>query len=715
MTPARRSTYLVRLVCILAPLLWMALAGSSLLQRLEVEARDVALRRSPPGHPASPIVLVTLDDRAVRRYGPVPWPPALMAQTLTSLCRLQPRVVGVDFIYTGQGSRQLEAEENKGLDQLKTSLEHCGNAVIGMYFEFQADPDTPLASAPPELDARRIRQIRYLPGVSGGLNQVPVPLAAGVQLNATRLSGAAHSFGHLNLLPGEDGTIRWMPLLIRYRDALYPSFDLELARAYLGGDAPQALIGQQRVESLTFGNGPVTTDESGRLLVRFAGGAGTYPAVSAADLLAGRVSAATLRGRLVLLGVTATASGDVWTTPMARFMPGVEVHANAIGNLLQHDFLVANWRTRLASQGLLALLALIGFFILPRSRTWGIEITALFGAAFLIVVEVGLGWIVIHTGKSLALVSPLGTMATLLAGTLIVNYFSEERYRKQVERSFAQYLDQKVIGELLATPERLCLGGERRELTALFCDIRSFTSLAEGISPEETVRMLTEFFNRMTEVIFAAEGVLDKFVGDQVMAFWGAPVQQPDHARRACTAALAMRREFLALRDVWAETRLADAKGWRINCGLGLNTGPMVVGNIGSAKRFSYTVIGDAVNIAARLEALNKTYGTQILVGPDTWEAARDAFHFREVDRVQIRGRSQELSVYELLGAHTDAAPDAAWLEAFGAGREAFRRQDWGAAETAFNIARARRPDDACAAYYLEKLAKQAGAATVDR
>jgi len=691
----------------------MALAGTSVVQRLEVEARDIAMRGAAAGRPAPSIVMVALDDRAVRDYGPVPWPPALMARTLTALCRLQPRVVGVDFIYTGQGSRQLEQQEDRGLDQLRTALAGCGNAVIGMYFEFQADPGAAGAPPSPELEAKRIRQLRTLPGVSGGLDQIPVPRAQGVQLDAQRLSRAAHSFGHLNLLPGEDGTIRWMPLLIRYGAALYPSFDLELARAYLGGEAPQVTLGQQRVESLSFGGRPVTTDESGRMLLRFAGGAGTFPAVSAADLLAGRVPGPTLRDRIVLLGVTATASGDVWTTPMARFMPGVEVHANAIANLLQHDFLVSNWRTRMASQALLVLLAGMGLLILPHSRAWGIERTALAGVAFLAVLEGGLGWVVTHTGNSLALVSPLGAAATLLAGTLLVNYFSEERYRQQVERSFAQYLDQKVIGELLATPDRLRLGGERRQLTVLFCDIRSFTSLAEGISPEETVRLLTEFFNRMTEVIFAAEGVLDKFVGDQVMAFWGAPVSQPDHARRACAAALAMRREFLALRTLWAETKLGAARGWRINCGLGLNTGAMVVGNIGSAKRFSYTVIGDAVNIAARLEALNKTYGTQILVGPDTWEAAREAFYFREVDRVQIRGRSQELTVYELLGALSEPAPDAAWLEAFAAGLEAFRRRDWRSADTAFTAALARCPDDGCAGVYLEKIAREVGAETV--
>jgi adenylate cyclase len=245
----------------------------------------------------------------------------------------------------------------------------------------------------------------------------------------------------------------------------------------------------------------------------------------------------------------------------------------------------------------------------------------------------------------------------------------------------------------------------------LFCDIRNFTTLAEGISPEATVKMLNEFFNRMTDMIFATEGLVDKFVGDQIMAFWGAPLACGDHAARACEAALRMREEFLRLRSRWThhaphlQSASAEKVQWTINCGLGINTGAMVVGNIGSDRRFSYTVIGDSLNIAARLEALNKIYGTQILVGPETLSAAEQAFRFREIDDVQVKGRRQAIAVSELLGRAGEASLDADWLGSFSSGLSAWRNRDWTRAQRAFAAALARNPSDAVAALYLQRLA----------
>jgi len=726
MTPARRGALLIRLICFAVLGAWMLLSSRSAFKRLELFASDVELQLAAAPRPSPEVVIVALDEPAVHRYGPLPWPPALMAQTIAAVDRLGPRVIGLDFIYAGEGERRMQAmlHEPAGLEELRQAVARSGKVVAGGFFDFESAEQSPVSAlagqnrhpaasgdgAPPFLEERRIRQLRYLHGASPGLDRLPLPVGAVAHLSAAQISRAAHGFGHLNLLPGEDGTIRWMPLVVRYRDAIYPSFAVELARAYLGDVDAEVLIGEGRVEGLQLGSRLITTDESGRLLVRYAGGAGTYGSVSAAEVLGGQVPAERLRNRIVLIGATAHASGDIWTTPMARFIPGVEVHANAVDNLLQQNFLVHNWRSRVTTYGLLAMLCLLGAWLLPRTRLLGPRRTALIAAISLLALLLGHYWVFTRTGFAVHVVTLLLATAALFAGAVSVNYFSEEKQRKMVERSFAHYLDHKVIAELLEAPERLRLGGERRQLTVLFCDIRNFTTLAEGISPEATVKMLNEFFNHMTGVIFATEGLVDKFVGDQIMAFWGAPLAHADHAARACEAALRMREEFLQLRSRWAHDapHLREASTgkmqWNINCGLGINTGPMVVGNIGSDRRFSYTVIGDSVNIAARLEALNKTYATQILVGPETRAAAQEGFHFREVDEVQVKGRVQAIAVSELLGRVGDAAPDVEWLADFAGGLRAWRSRDWENAQRGFTAARARNPADAVAAYYLERL-----------
>ncbi len=279
-------------------------------------------------------------------------------------------------------------------------------------------------------------------------------------------------------------------------------------------------------------------------------------------------------------------------------------------------------------------------------------------------------------------------------------------------------MDRSVISELLERPELLRLGGERRDLTVLFCDIRNFTTLAEGLPPEATVEMLNEFFTTMTGVVFSNSGLVDKFVGDQIMAIWGAPLERQDHAVQGCAAALEMIRAFDELRMRWAHLpvcpwdssrRPSDGTPAGIQCGVGINSGPMVVGNIGSARRFSYTVIGDNVNVASRLEGLNKLYGTQILVGPDTYAAAREKFWFRAIDRVRVRGRTGTLTVYELLARREEVGVDADWLAAFAEGLEAYWQGDWATATRAFGAAVARNSLDACAKFYLshaEQLAK---------
>ncbi|MFQ5817905.1 MAG: CHASE2 domain-containing protein [Terriglobia bacterium] len=700
---AGRSALLVRLVCLGSILLWIGLllvVAPSLLERFELAALDTELRLAPAPRSSPAIVIVAMDERAVHRYGPGPWSLARVAEVIRALERSAPRVIALDFVFTGEREREgrLVVEARAGQQPLLAALEQSGKVVLGSYFDFDSDAEAHHVAPVHDFRVRRVRRLRYQAGVTPGDAQPPVPRGTSVHTNTPALSIAARAYGHLNLVLSRAGIVRWIPLVARYQDDFYTAFAVEVARTYLGDVPPEVLIGRGRMEGLRLGERFIDTDEHGRLLVRFAGRRGTYPTFSVADLLDGRIPAERLRDRIVLVGATAAAGADFRATPLDPQLPGVEIHANAVDNLLQGHFLVRNWFTRQLTFFLLGALGLVGALVLPRTR--GFRRLGVVAAVFVGALLVGHYWVFTRTGYALSLVSPLLATATLLGGTLVVKHFTEEKQRQQLERSFEHYLDRNVIAELMERPERLRLGGERREVSMLFCDIRNFTTLAEGIPPEASVEMLNEFFTAMTGVVFATGGLVDKFVGDQIMAFWGAPVERNDHAANACAAALGMMEEFRRLRTGWAQSQPTRQT---MNCGVGINSGPVVVGNIGSARRFSYTVIGDNVNVAARLEALNKLYGTQILVGPATYAAVRERFRLREIDRVRVRGRTQPLTVYELLGRLEQPLPEEAWLAAFAEGLAAYRRREWAAAAEAFAAARARNPADACAEFYLSR------------
>jgi adenylate cyclase len=469
------------------------------------------------------------------------------------------------------------------------------------------------------------------------------------------------------------------------------------------------------VDGLVLGNRFIATDENGQLFLRFAGPRGSYSTYSAADVLSGKVSSEKIRDRVVLVGSTAAGSADVWATPFDPLLPGVEIHANAVDNLLQGKFLVRNWLTRMLTFSELALLGIVGAFVLPWALRFGMWRLGQLSSIFVALWLTGHGLLFARAGYAVSLVATLSAIGTLLGGTLAVSYFTTERQRRQVEHSFVHYLDHSVVKEIMEQPERLRLGGERRELSVLFCDIRNFTTLAEGLAPEATVAMLNEFFTTMSGVIFSSSGLVDKFIGDQIMAIWGAPLESANHAANACGAALGMIKAFRELRTRWANLPIdlrddsmqgAQPAQREFNCGIGINSGPMVVGNIGSARRFSYTVIGDNVNVASRLEGLNKLYGTQILVGPATVHTCRHEFRFRELDLVRVRGRAQALTIYELFGTMQDPPPDGDWLAAFAEGLDAYRRQDWAVAGRGFTFALTKNPLDACAKFYLSRVAQ---------
>jgi adenylate cyclase len=324
----------------------------------------------------------------------------------------------------------------------------------------------------------------------------------------------------------------------------------------------------------------------------------------------------------------------------------------------------------------------------------------LIAAAAIALVVVGALFLFVKYSVVAVVAEPvLGIVAGYVASTAY-HYVTERKQRLLIKGMFSTYVNPAVVDELLADPDKLVLGGQRKELTVLFSDIAGFTGVAETLTPEELVGLLNEYMSEMSDVILQNDGTLDKYMGDAVMAFWGAPIPQDDHPVRACRCALTMQRTLAAINEAWT----ARGRG-PIAIRIGINTGEMIVGNMGGSRRFAYTVIGDSVNIASRLEGANKQYGTTVMVAQHTFERVRDVMAGRELDRIAVRGRSEPITVYELLGMKEELrdAMAAEFLEKYAEGIRLYREREWERALALFRAALAIRPHDMPSAMYVER------------
>ena len=477
----------------------------------------------------------------------------------------------------------------------------------------------------------------------------PPPQADRATLPIPDLVDAAQALGHVTMIADQDGTTRWEALVFEYGGAYYPSLGVQAVRLFLGADPAALQLDFGR--ALAVGPVEIPVDPRNRMLIDWAGPPGTFLTVSAADVLSGKVPPASLRDRIVFIGTTAAGTYDLRVTPMSPVFPGVEKHATVAANILDRRFLQRpDWVELLEASGIL-LWPLLLSFLLPRFRPV---------ASLGVVVAL---WLALYTaihvaflrGLWLPLVYPSLAMALAFVGITIYRVLTEERQRLWTKRAFQRFVSPEVVERLVANPAELKFGGEVRNLTVLFSDIRNFTTYSEQHPPEEVVHMLREYLTHMVDQVLAQQGTLDKFIGDAVMAIFGAPASLPDHAERACRAALGMVNEVQALQEKWvAEGR----EPFRI--GIGINTGDMVVGNLGSEQLFDYTVIGDGVNIGARLESLNKEYktSTHIIISETTYQAAREAIEVRRLGEVTVKGKTRPLVIYELLGLRTALAEE---------------------------------------------------------
>jgi adenylate cyclase len=653
------------------------LAGVPLLDQVELKTYDMRLRSLPPAPPRH-VTIAAIDEASLAKLGRWPWSRATLARLAERLDQAGARVIAFDVFFS-------ERESPAADGQFARAIGATRKVVLGTLFLLDQRETRHVGEGGLEAAQRAIASQAITHRISG---EAPDPRNVrephGVLVNIPELQAAAAYSGHINVTTDEDGVVRRAPLVVRYGGRYFPAFDIQVARAYLPGHDVSVELAAYGVASVNVGGRYVPLDEDGQLLVRYRGPVHTFPAVSVADILEERADTALLRDRIVLVGSTAKAMEDLRVTPYGPAFPGVEVRASIVENLVEGEILNRpQWMTLVDVAALLVLGVALAW-IVPRIGVLGGAVLSVGALAAYIAAAL---YLFQGAGLWLNLVYPSLLVMLVFAAATLVQYFfrvSEQRYLK---RAFAHYVPPAVVDDLVADAGKLRLGGEKRELTVLFSDIRGFTTLAEGMEPEELVKLMNEYLTAMTQEVFRQRGSLDKYIGDAVMAIFGAPVAEPEHPRLACRAALGM---MSALRTLQGEWRKEGKPSFEI--GIGINTGPMVVGNMGSASRFNYTVVGDAVNLASRIESLNKTYGTNILVSESTYKRVRDEFRAtREVDRVQVRGRARPVRLYELIPEGRYATLD--WLDEYRAAYDAKRAGEVARASAAFQALHARVGD----------------------
>jgi adenylate cyclase len=678
------------------------------IANIELKTLDMRFKERGQRQPGPAVVIVAMDQKSEDILGRWPFPRSAFAKAVDYIGECGARVIAFDvnFPQPDQNSalvalRQVRAQydaqaksgfQNPAFDarlkaleagadndaQFAESLKQFQNAILGYY------------ALPPEekatQDAKRVADFENYLSFQA-YPQIINPKygdkyegleALGVSPDLPDLAVNAKNFGYFNVIPDSDGTVRREPVILRYKGSYYPSLDIAAALAYTNYslDQVRVVFNQNGLERIDFGPLVIPTDVHGLVQIDFKGPVKTFPTYSIADVVQHKLPPQDFKDKLVLIGPTATGIGDLPVTPFQQMgYPGVEVHANFIDEILYNHFIQRGIRENLVDMGFIL------FFSLGAGLLISIVSPMRATAAFVLILGLFF-WFTYYLFAAyriwIVAFLPSAALSVNYASIISYRFFFEEREKRKVRGAFSQYVPPGLIGRLLEHPELLRLGGEEKVLTAMFSDIRGFTALSESLTPTALVEVLNEYLTEMTNVIFKHWGTLDKYIGDAIMAFWGSPYPQDDHALRSCKAALEMLETLHKLQERWKEQGRPN-----IDIGIGINTGQMVVGNMGSKTRFNYTIMGDNVNLASRLEGTNKKFGTRLIISENTYELVKDQMLVRELDLIKVKGKKQPVRIYELLGTPADIEKHRDRIDRFHKGLECYRNGQW---ETALQI-----------------------------
>jgi adenylate cyclase len=691
-----RKFGLARAICLLLliGLVWLRAKDPFPVEEVRLRTFDYFQRIRPREADKRPVVILDIDEASLKELGQWPWPRTQVADLISRLTQMGAVAIGFDVVFAEPDRlspgkivnllRDIDAETRDKLSKLPSNDDVLADAfrrarvVVGRSAVGEAttapDQEATLQTGFATIggDAKP-----YLYNFPGMLRNVPV------------LEAASAGRGFFTIVPERDGIVRRVPIVMVAEDTLVPSLTLEMLRVVTQSGAILIRTNQAGVLSVGFPRFEIPTDRNGRLWVHFSpSDRSRY--ISAADLLHGRVPPEKVKGKLVLVGTSAVGLLDQKTTPVDQEIPGVEIHAQILESVLTKEVLsYPGW----ALGAEVIATVWIGIAIILALPALGAVATFILGGGVLAGL-VGAAWYwFLNHDILIDTTFPLGTAAFLYFALVFVNYLREQQQRQQIRSAFGLYLSPLLVEELVRSPDKLKLGGEQRRMTFLFSDVRGFTTISEHYKddPQQLTSVMNRYLTPMTNAIIERKGTIDKYIGDAIMAFWNAPLDDPEQELNACEASLEMLARLKVLNEAFE--REAQESGGRylpIRIGIGINTGLCVAGNMGSDFKFNYSVLGDSVNLASRLEGRSKDYRLPIILGANTAIAAKQKFATLEIDLITVKGKTKPEAVFTVLG-RTDVRESAEFREIsdFNARMlTSFRKQDWDGALAAIEICR---------------------------
>ena len=627
------------------------------LERLRLALFDRYMIEKPRLAADSPVVILDIDERSLAKIGQWPWSRAVMARLVDAASKAGAVAIGFDIVFP-------EPDRLSPPRLAETLARSLPTLTPDMAERLRQEPDTDATFADAISRARVVLGRSGLPYVTpagegadphmpiamiGGEALELLPSYPGVLRNIPVLEKAAAGVGLFSVLSELDGIIRRVPLAFGIDGVVRPALAIELLRVATGGDALALKRDSAGISGFIVGGNFIPTERDGRFWINFSPH-DLNRFVSIADLLDGSMPSGRLKDKLVLVGSSAIGLQDLRPTPLDRAMPGVEIHAQVLETSLSGAVLTRPHYALGAEILVGALIGLIMIVLVPRLGT--LPVLAL-GAALAFVTWRAGGYLFNAHGLLMDVVYPLVAGFSVFLTLVFANYWREERQKRDIRAAFQHYLAPSLVERLAKEPELLRLGGETRELTVLFSDVRGFTAVAESYraDPQALTSLMNRLLSPLSSAITENGGTIDKYMGDAVMAFWNAPLDEPDHAGKAAAAALDMRARLAALdTERAAEAKAEGRVHLPLEIGIGINSGPCVVGNMGSEFRFDYTALGDAVNLASRLEGLTARYGQPILIGEATAEKLNGRFNLLELGCETVKGKQQETRIFALLG-----------------------------------------------------------------
>ena len=700
-----------RLICLvlLVGVATLRLADFAPIEELRVRTFDFYQRFDPRVKTTRPVTIIDIDEPSLKKLGQWPWPRTTIADMVINLANLGAVAIAFDIVFSEPDrlNPDVAAKSMRYLDELtRTRLRELpsndqvladslrrARVVLG---------ETGLASVVSELDKdlpfTGFATLGDKAGAEPRFYEFP-----GLLRNVPVLEKVAAGRGLLTIVPERDGIVRRVPMMLRAQGQMMPSLSMELLRVISGTSTILAKYDEAGVKSLAVRGLDVPTDRNGQLWVHFARQDPSIY-VSAASVLDNTAPLDKIRGKLVLIGTSAVALNDLKTTPVSNVMPGVEIHAQVLEAALTHAVLAQpNYAIAVEFIGAM----ILGILVIIFAPNFGPVTLVGVGAVFATVLF-GSSWYFYQAHHLLIdFTYPLLSTTAIYLTLIFASFVREQRQRRQIRSAFGQYISPALVEQLAHSPEKLKLGGEEREMTIMFSDVRGFTSISESYKhdPQGLTALMNRFLTPLTDAILACKGTIDKYMGDAIMAFWNAPLDDNEHQVNACNAALDMLEKIDALNK---EREIEAQNGGHvyipINVGVGLNTGVCVVGNMGSNLRFDYSVLGDSVNLASRLEGQSKEYGFPIIAGSKTALAAKEKFAILELDFIMVKGKKEPEVIYAIAG-RLDVANSAKFQTLRNLTIEmlaCYRSRDWEGALA--SIERGRRNDEAGALDYLYKL-----------